>query len=111
MFNAEDEAIFQRVVNLRDTGSYSDALKALAPLSKCYPDHTGLLVFQGHLYWESGDLNSAVRSFARATELRPTMETASLGLYHCLRLQGKRIEALEEAKRFLSVADCQDYRN
>jgi len=36
-------------------------------------------------------------------------ETYSLGLFHCLWIQGKRDEPLEETKRFMTISDSADY--
>jgi len=58
---------------------------------------------------ESGDLDGALEYFRRAVRIAPINETYSLGFFHCLWIQGKRDEALEETKRFMTISDSADY--
>ena len=53
--------------------------------------------------------DEAVSYFKLAVSLSPRSEKVSLGLFHCLWANGKQEEALEEMKRFLSLANSDDY--
>jgi hypothetical protein len=55
-------------------------------------------------------MDDAMAAFKRATEMRPAAAVCSLGHFHCLWDQGEHCEALEEVKRFMSVADSSDER-
>jgi Flp pilus assembly protein TadD len=57
-----------------------------------------------------GEVDEAERLFKQAVSLSPRSEKVSLGLFHCLWGRGKQDEALEEMKRFLSLADSDEYR-
>jgi predicted Zn-dependent protease len=60
--------------------------------------------------WESGDIEPAIEHFRIAVQLAPESERISLGLFHILWAQGRRVEALDETKRFMSLADSDEYR-
>jgi predicted Zn-dependent protease len=59
---------------------------------------------------ENGDLGLALEHFRKAVSLAPKSERYSLGLFHLLWGQGRRDEALDETKRFMSVSDSDEYR-
>jgi len=111
MLPIEDEAVFQKIVMLRDDGLLHDAMEVLQPLIMKYPAHAGLWLFSGHLHKEAKEYSYAIQCFAKATTLRPDHELASLGLFHSLWKNGLQVEALQEAERFLALADCPDYRD
>ena len=60
---------------------------------------------------ENGDIEAATEHFRVAVQLAPKSELYSLGLFHILWAQGRREEALEETKRFVSLADSDEYRS
>src|SRR5271155_2616478 len=53
----------------------------------------------------NGNLESALAHFQKAVNLAPKSEAYSLGLFHILWGQGRREDALDETKRFMSVSD------
>lgn len=57
-----------------------------------------------------GQFDEAENYFRTAIFLSPGSERISLGLFHSLWGRGKRDEALEEMKRFVSLADSDEYR-
>jgi len=59
---------------------------------------------------EKGDLGLALEHFQKAVSLAPKSEMYSLGLFHLLWGQGRREDALDETKRFMSVSDSDEYR-
>jgi hypothetical protein len=59
---------------------------------------------------QPGDFGPAIAHFEKAVKLVPQSELYSLGLFHVLRGQGMREEALDEAKRFMTISDSDEYR-
>jgi tetratricopeptide (TPR) repeat protein len=110
MLTPRDDVLCSKAIKLKDRGDFSGARDILLDLVQRYPKNGGLHWFLGHLYWRLGRLDLAVESFAAATKIVPGSERASLGLFHCLWKQGRQVEALDEVKRFLALADSEDYR-
>jgi tetratricopeptide (TPR) repeat protein len=108
--NAEHKQILSRADRLREDESFQEALNLLLALSNSEPESPAVLCVLGHTYWDMHQLDDAIATFKRAIEMRPAAAAASLGLFHCLWDQGKHCEALEEVKRFMSVADSSDER-
>ena len=52
----------------------------------------------------------ASKLFGHIVRLKPDTELASRGLFHSLWKLGRHNEALEEMKRFLLIADSEEYR-
>jgi predicted Zn-dependent protease len=105
-----EQALFDRAVKLKDQGDFAGAQQIVEQLIAAEPTSAGLHWFLGMLSWEQGASDKAERAFRRATELNPHSENASLGLFHCLWETGRQAEALGEIKRFLTIAESQDYR-
>ena len=105
----EDEKLFQRAINSRDTGNLSESCEIFVELVRRHPKNAALHWCLGHMYWKLGDLTSAVNTFREATLLAPRSERASLGLFHCLWEQRKKTQALKEARRFMSICPSKDY--
>lgn len=108
--NAEHKQILSRAGRLREDGKLQEALNLLLALSNSEPESPAVLCVLGHTYWDMRQLADAIAAFKRVIEMRPGLAAASLGLFHCLWEQGKHYEALEEVKRFMSVADSSDER-
>lgn len=100
---------FLRVKSLRDSGQLDIARKLLIALSKHDPKSPAIFSVMGDVCWEMGLQAEAANAFGRAISLAPTLEAASLGLFHCLWELGRYDEALREVKRFQSVSDSEDY--
>jgi predicted Zn-dependent protease len=58
----------------------------------------------------AGDITPAIGHFREAVKQAPTSELYSLGLFHILWAQGRRQEALDETKRFMSLSESDEYR-
>ena len=101
---------FALAVKLRDQGDTKDSLAILSRLAES-PDATAaVFAILGSLQWDASNLPEAVISFQKAVELAPHSEDASLGLFHTLMESQKEADAFAEMKRFLSIADSQEYR-
>ncbi len=101
---------FGEAVKLKDDGDLEAAKSILEDLSDKDPRSAAIFAVLGDVCWSMKLLDDAVHAFRCAVALAPTLEAVSLGLFHCLWQLGKREEALEETKRFMSVADSDDYR-
>jgi len=99
-----DEAIA-----LRNAGDVNGAREILAGILSATKKCPSAYVVLGGIQWDAGESDNALASFRAATRLDPTMEMASLPLFHILMEIGLVDEAFSEARRFLAVADSQEY--
>lgn len=105
----ELESQMSEANKLLDAGQFESAKKILSDLEKKNPQSIRILAGLGFACMETGALNEAVGIFKRAVELSPTLEGVSKGLFHSLWKLDRRVEALEEIKRFQSISDSEDY--
>jgi tetratricopeptide (TPR) repeat protein len=110
MWTSEDEELFSKAIESKDAGHLSASRDIFLELVRRNPENAGLRWSLGHIYWRLGDLDMAIDSFREASKTSPGSERASLGLFHCLWDQGRRIEAFEEAKRFMAISESEDYK-
>ena len=103
-----NETIFQDAVKLRDQGKFDEALVVLERLFSKDPRNLAL-VCHGRFEFGLGRLDKAADFFRLAIDVSHISETASLGLFHCLWNMGKKVEALDEMKRFMSISYSKDY--
>jgi predicted Zn-dependent protease len=101
---------YDRAGEFMDAGDLTAAKSILLDLSIQDPSSPAILAVLGNVNWKMGKLEEAAAIFRRATELRPKLEAVSLGLFYCLWDLGKRVEAMEELKRFQTISDSQNYR-
>lgn len=101
---------FSDAVKLKESGQFEFAKKMLEDLAEKDPKSTVILATLGQIYYDMGALEEAVKVFKRAVELSPALEGVSLGLFHSLWKLGSQVEGLEEAKRFQSISDSEDYK-
>jgi tetratricopeptide (TPR) repeat protein len=92
-------------------GKLEEAVNILEKTIHEYPGQAPPYWYLGGLYWDLGKTDAAISNFKKAVELAPTVERASLGLFHALWDTDRIDEALEEMKRFQVLTDwsCQDY--
>jgi len=111
MWTMKNDERLSKAIEYKEAGRPSEAVEFVLAVIKENPGEEKFHWFLGHLYWELGKLDEAIESFRMAVRLAPAMERDSKGLFHCLWEVGKEFEALEEAKRFLAIADSEDYRD
>lgn len=104
------DELFEAACALRDQERYADAQEILERLVERSCNHAAVYAVLGDVCWERGLIDKAIESFRTAIRLAPKSETASLALFHCLWEKGDRSGAREEMRRFLSVADSEEYR-
>jgi tetratricopeptide (TPR) repeat protein len=100
---------FAAALALRKNGDLAGAIRLLVPLKEEHLQSAALYVTLGDLHKDLGQLEAALPYFQEATNIGPTSEVASLGLFHCLWAMDRRIAALDEIKRFLSVTTSEQY--
>jgi tetratricopeptide (TPR) repeat protein len=110
MWSKMDHELLSKAIAFKDSGQIRAAIDLVTDVSDRNPGRASLHWFLGHLYWKLDSLNDAINHFRKATILAPTMERASLGLFHCLWEQGNQVAALDEIKRFMAISDSEDYR-
>src|SRR5437762_954500 len=102
--------LFSEAVQMKEKGELESSKQILFDLAQRDPESPAILAVLGDVCWDMRLLDEAVTAFQRAIELRPRVEGLSLALFHCLWELGRREEALEETKRFMSISDSEDYR-
>ncbi len=93
-----------------NSGNFEAASKLLEQLLKEYSDSSLVSASLANAYWNLERLDDAVTYYKLSISLSPDFEQASLGLFHCLWDQGEKDEAFEEIKRFMLIADSEEYR-
>jgi len=100
---------FDQAVKFERDGQLSLAKEILEDLARLDPESAAIFCVLGDIYWKSGILDKAVAAFRKATELRPKLEAASLGLFIVLMKSDRAEQGYQEAKRFLSISKSQIY--
>jgi tetratricopeptide (TPR) repeat protein len=95
---------------LKEARRYAEAQAILEELTLVRPDSAALYVVLGDVYRDQGMLVRAVDSFRTSTTLAPGAEVASLGLFHSLWDLGDRSAALAEARRYVAIAESDNYQ-
>lgn len=106
----EFEKQFSEAIKLQDAGQPESAKNLLLELAEKEPQSIRILAALGSVYYDLEAWDEAVTVFKRATTLCPDLEGVSKGLFHSLWKLERRVEALEEIKRFQSISDSEDYR-
>lgn len=110
----EDRARFDRGCSLRDLRQLEEALSEFQLIVKEGKSSRTLIANSwlqiGYISEMLGDEATREHANLQATQIAPRMELASIGLFHALFDQGRLVEALTEAMRFLSLRDSEAYR-
>jgi superkiller protein 3 len=105
----DKEAQFNHALRLRNEGDLQGALQLFKQLIAQYPDFAVAYEIMGDVLWDLNAIEEARSCFQKAVTLKPESELGSLGLFHVLWELGRIDEAFEEMKRFLSIADSEEY--
>ena len=104
------EQRFNDAALLKANGKLHESVQQFCQIAHEYPDFAPTFGMMGHLFWELGNIEEAINCFRTVVKLSPQSELGSLGLFHVL-LEAKHVdEAFTEMKRFLSLADSEEYR-
>ena len=108
--NPDDEK-FNLAQQKAHDGELQEALTLFQELVRSKPSFPVYQLMVAKTHQDMGDLQQAVLAFRGCMELAPEKETISRCLFRCLWNLGRREEAIEEAKRFLSIKDSIHYRS
>ena len=100
---------FNEALKLRSAKRYSEAKEILLTLADENAKSASVFGILGDVYWHLNSLGDAIECFRRATELSPTSELASLGLFHTLWESEQTKPALNEMVRFLTGSHSPEY--
>lgn len=109
-FSKLEKNKFAKAKELSEKGDILGMLEVMKDLVKSNPESAVFRAVLANAYWSVGELETAEKEFRDAVQLAPESEKVSLGLFHCLWDQNKKDEAFEEMKRFMTIADSEDYR-
>ena len=109
-FSKSEKNMFARAKELSEKNDILGVLEVMIDLVRINPKSAVFRAVLANAYCDVGKFELAEKEFNVAIQLAPESEKVSLGLFHCLWGQNKRVEAFEEMKRFMSIADSEDYR-
>ena len=95
---------------LSSKGDTVGVLEVMKDLIKTNPDSAVFRAVLANTYQDIGELDAAEKEYRQAVQLAPESEKSSLGLFHCLWDKNEKDAAFEEMKRFMTIADSEDYR-
>lgn len=103
------KALFRKALSLRSEGSHAEASIVLAELLSMDAANEDALFLYGASLFSLSKYGEAAPVFRKILAAHPQNEPSSLGLFHSLWKLGARREAFQEMKRFMTIADSQEY--
>ena len=101
--------IFDRAIEARDRKEFGVAEGILKSIANRVDDKAAFHAVLASVLWSEGKITEAITSFSRATELAPSSEVVSVGLFHCLIKNGRVDDAFNEIRRFLATNESPEY--
>ncbi len=99
----------KEILKKKEAGQYQEALMDAENLSTEYPDVASVFGLAASMYFEADQFDKAAEKYKKATEISPKSEAASLGLFHSLWQMDKNDQAFDEMKRYMSIAQSDEY--
>lgn len=99
------ENILNNARSLAEAGKKEEAQMCLLAVLKEEPDNIAALLMLGGAYFVENNFKEASIVFERLISIEPGVGQYSIALFNALWQQQKTDEALEEIRRFISVAD------
>lgn len=96
----------QRLLN---KGDFESELRVRKELAGMQGDRAIVWATLAESYAANGEKESAEKEYRKAVDMAPECELVSLCLFHFLWDHDRRVEALDEIKRFMSVSHSEDY--
>ena len=100
----------REAIATRDGGDLERAATALRAVVLEAPDCVFAMLVLGDILWDQEKLDEALRCFESASQVAPTLEMASQGIFHIRLKKGDKHGAFQEIARFLKIADSQEYQ-
>ena len=104
------DKLVDEAIDLRDAGRVSEAVEMLKDVITRAPNRELAFLVLGGILWDEERREDALRCFQSAVKLNPVLEMASQGVFHVLMEMNEVERAFDEVRRFLALADSQDYR-
>jgi predicted Zn-dependent protease len=101
---------FEQAVRYRDQGCLDEASRLLEELAEQNPEDPVVALLLAGIFFDVQRFGDARALFAKIVHLKPKSELASRGLFHSLWKLERHDEAFDEMRRFLAIADSEDYR-
>jgi tetratricopeptide (TPR) repeat protein len=108
-FSEDDRILFESAQKNAHSGDIQAAIEQLNDLTIKNPKNGIIHAVLALRYGEAGLLDQAEVEYRKSVALYPRNEHCSLGLFHFLWEQDKQVEALDEMKRYLSIAKSTEY--
>ena len=105
------EKILGNARALAEAGKKEEAQMCLLAVLKEEPDNIAALLMLGGAYFVENNLKEASIVFERLVSIEPGSGQYSIALFNALWQQQNTEEALEEIRRFISVADKEAEKN
>ena len=100
----------KEVFSLKANGKFKEGIILLKQMNKKFENDRKILGLLGTLFYQLEDYNNSSKYFRRASEVNPSSELSSLGLFHSYMELGKIIPALKEITRFCSLNSPKRYK-
>lgn len=97
--------ILEKARTMLESGQNDEARMLLLEVLKEDPENQAALLILGGVYYVTERLSDAEMVFERLVLMQPGAGAVSIALFNTLWKLGRHQEALEEIKRFFSVAD------
>lgn len=110
-FTEEERVLFSLAQEKSRNNDLEGTVEVLEKLIRLSPKSALFNATLASTYKLLNDYERSERFFSIAVQLSPTSEIISLGLFHCLWEQNKRVEAIKEMERYTTTAESEDYRN
>jgi tetratricopeptide (TPR) repeat protein len=101
--------LFRETLDLRSQGEHSGAVELLSKVVAADKHHLDALFLLGSSLFSLDRFLEAIEAFRSVLGERPQNEPASLGLFHSFWSLGEYREAYNEMRRFLAIADSEEY--
>lgn len=109
--SSEDpEVLVDRAIVARNDGRLEEAVSILESIVSNVPGNAVAQTVLGGIYWDQERSVDALRCFTCAIEANPTLEMASLPIFHIYMEMDEVDKAFAEMRRFLSLAESQEYQ-
>lgn len=100
----------EQAIRHRDQGRLDEAIQLFEELAEQNPGDVPVALLRACILFELQRFSDARELFAQIVRAKPESELASRGLFHSLWKLERHDEAFNERKRYLMIADSEDYR-
>lgn len=110
IFDKNFENKFNQALSLKNDKKLVESLEIFKQLETEEVDYYLTFTMMGDIYWDLGELDDASKYFEKAVKLNPDSEKVSIAYFNVLWENEKKVEALNEMKRFLTNNESETYQ-